>query len=97
MGIVGLVLGLIAIVLAFVPFVTLFAWIPAIVGIILSAIGLSKSKKEGRSAGPAIAGLVLSIIALPLWIVGCTCGAACVGVACGIGAGARALDGFGLW
>jgi len=95
MGIIGLVLGLSAIVLAIVPVVTVVAWIPAIVGIILSAIGMSKAKKEGKSSGFAIAGLVISIIALPFWPLGCCVLSPCVAVTCGAGAAVGAFGGGG--
>ena len=67
MAIAGLVLGIVAIVLSFVPCINWFAVLPAVLGIIFSAIGLSQAKKTGKGKGQAIAGLVLSILAL-IWV-----------------------------
>jgi len=64
MGIAGLVLGIVAIVGVFIPYVNFVAWLLAVVGIVLSALAMSKAKRENTSVGAAIAGLVLSIIAV---------------------------------
>ena len=53
MGIVGLVLA--------------FVFAPA--GIIVSAIGMSQSKKVGYKNTPALVGLILSIIFTIIWII----------------------------
>jgi hypothetical protein len=67
MAMAGLVLGIVAIVLSFIPCIGFFAITPAILGIIFSIIGLSQAKKTGQGKGMAIAGLVLSILAI-VWI-----------------------------
>ncbi len=67
MAVAGLVFGILAIVSAFVPCVSLFSFLPALLGIIFSAIGLSQAKRTGEGKGMAIAGLVLSILAV-IWI-----------------------------
>ena len=73
MGIASLVLGIITVVICWIPCFGWFAIIPAIVGIILGACGINAAKKNnGQGKGVAIAGLVLSIIALIIsifWIV----------------------------
>lgn len=55
LGIVGLVLGV-------VGFVVMF--LAPIAGLIVSIIGLSKSKKAGQKNGLAIAGIIVSSVAL---------------------------------
>ena len=40
-----------------------------IIGIVFGSISIGKSKKAGRSAGLGIAGLVLSILAMVLWLL----------------------------
>lgn len=67
MAVAGLVLGIVAIVLGFVPCIGILAIIPAILGIIFSIMGLSQAKKTGQGKGMAIAGLILSILAI-LWV-----------------------------
>ena len=68
MGIASLVIGIIAIVASFIPCAGLFTFIPAIVGLILGAVGRSQLKKKGEPTGVATAGLVLNILAVA-WIV----------------------------
>ena len=60
-GIAGFVCGLVGLVLCWVPWLGLLL---ALVGIALSAVGISQGKKKGASIGLAIAGLVCGIIAL---------------------------------
>jgi 4-amino-4-deoxy-L-arabinose transferase-like glycosyltransferase len=57
LGLVGLILGIIAAVVSFVPCLGVYAIVPGLVGIILSSIGLKHVKK-----GMAIAGLVCSLV-----------------------------------
>lgn len=67
MGVAGMVLGIIALVLFWVPFLD---GLMALLAIILSAAGMSRANKiGGRGKGMAIAGLVLGIIAMLLTIV----------------------------
>ena len=77
MGVASLVIGIVAVVLSFIPCVNWFAFVPAIVGLILGACGLSSAKKQNQPTGKAVAGIVLNILACA-WIViwGCLFGAA---------------------
>ncbi len=63
LGIASLVLGILAVMFAFIPCVGLFSLLPAIVAIILGAISLSESSKVKAGNGIAVAGLVCAIIA----------------------------------
>ena len=56
-GLVGMILGILALVLSFVPCLGAFAIYPGIVGLIFSLLGLKNVKK-----GMAIAGLICSIL-----------------------------------
>ena len=71
-GIIGLFCGLFAAIGAFIWQTMSFAWGFGLVGIVVSAIGMSSAKKSGGSSGLSIAGLVVSIvgfvIALPAFI-----------------------------
>ena len=87
MGVAGLVLGIIGAVGGFIPGINFFAWLIALIGIVISAIAMSKAKKAGQPTGITVAGLVLSIIGFVIAISGLIC------IVC-IGAGAAAA---GLW
>lgn len=62
LGIAGLVLGIIALIISFIPCLGAWAMIPGIVAIVFSAIGYSQASKENASKGIIIAALVLSIL-----------------------------------
>ena len=65
MGVASLVLGIISVIFAWIPFCGYIALVPAIVGLILGIVNVVKqSKIEGGKKGLGIAGVVLNIIAL---------------------------------
>jgi hypothetical protein len=88
MGIAGLVLGILAAVGGWIPGINYITWLLGIIGIILSAIGMSKAKKANQSAGICVAGLVLSIIGLVIGFLGLLCTALCIGA---LGAAGKSL------
>lgn len=64
MGIASMVIGIVSVVFAFIPFCGVIAIIPAIVGLVLGIISFLKYKREGSSKGHSIAGIVLNGVAL---------------------------------
>lgn len=62
LGIAGFVLGILALILAFIPCIGILALIPGIIGITLSAIAFSQASKGNGSKGLIIAALVISIL-----------------------------------
>jgi membrane-bound ClpP family serine protease len=62
LGIAGLVLGIIALIISFIPCLGMYALVPGIVAIVLSAIGLSQASKANAAKGLTIAALVISIL-----------------------------------
>ena len=80
MGVAGLILGILGAICAFIPVVNFFGWFFALIGIVLSAIGMSKAKKADQPSGVSVAGLVLSIvgfaIALPMFLCAVACASA---------------------
>ena len=74
MAIAAMVLGITALVFAFIPFMMLFGWIGAVVGIILAAV----AKARGNKGGAATAGLVCSIISLAIGALILVACAACM-------------------
>lgn len=68
MGIASLVLGIVSVVISFVPFCGIIALVPAIVGLILGIIDAVKKSKEQQPKGMSIAGIVCSAVAIVLII-----------------------------
>ncbi len=64
MGLAGLIVGIVAVLFSFIPCLGMYAIIPAVVGIILSAISMSQAGKAGAPKGMAIGGLICSVIAV---------------------------------
>jgi len=85
MGVGGLILGILAAIGGWIPGISYVSWLIAIIGIVLSAVGMSRANKAGQSTGVCIAGLVLSIIGLVISFIGLLCTSICVGAAAGLG------------
>ncbi len=71
LGIAGMILGILAIIVSFVPCFGWWAIVLAVVGVILSAISMAQAKKANAPKGMAIAGLICSILAIiigSIWI-----------------------------
>ncbi|MCK4663992.1 MAG: hypothetical protein KAT68_14080 [Bacteroidales bacterium] len=62
LGIAGFILGIVALVISFIPCLGMFAIYPGIIAVILSAIAFSQANKVGGSKGLIIAALIVSII-----------------------------------
>jgi hypothetical protein len=70
LGTAGFVVGIIGLVFSFIPIIGVVAWPLVILGIIFSAIGISRaSKGRATNKGLAIAGLVVSIVGLVMCIL----------------------------
>ncbi len=69
LGIAGLVLGIIALIISFIPCLGIYALIPGIIAIVLSVVGLSFANKANAAKGLIIAALIISIIgtAIAAW------------------------------
>jgi ABC-type phosphate transport system permease subunit len=91
MGIAGLILGILGAIGCFIPGVVFGAWALALIGVIVSAIGMKKAKAANQSGGAAVAGLVLSIVALVIAIPRLICAIACASAVDSIG------KGLGAW
>lgn len=66
LGIAGLVLGILAAVVSFVPCLGMYAMFPGIIGLILSIISIIQANKAGAAKGMAIAGLVCSLVGIAI-------------------------------
>lgn len=80
MAVAALVLGILSIVFAFVPYMSLLGGACGIVGIILAVLG----KKDPQRAGMATAGLICSIIGTILCLIFYVACVGCVGCAIGM-------------
>jgi hypothetical protein len=72
MAVASLVLGIVCLVVTFIPCIGWLAIIPSIVGLVLGAVALKKAKNTRSPTGMAVTGLVLNIIALCiiiLWVI----------------------------
>ena len=69
LGIAGLVLGIIALIISFIPCFGWYALVPGAIAIILSAIAFSQAKKAETAKGMIIAALIISIVATTIAIV----------------------------
>lgn len=66
MGIAALIMGIVSCCFFWIPYFNIICLMMSIAGLILSIIGLKKSKSAGASVGVSVAGLVLSISCLVL-------------------------------
>lgn len=64
MAVASLVLGIVSFVFALIPFCGIIAFIPAIIGFILGLVGIFTNKSKGQGIGMAIAGTILSALAI---------------------------------
>ena len=71
MGIASLVLGIISMIIGFIPLCGSVAFVPAVIALILGIVDTVQKSKKGESKGISVAGIVLSsiaIIVISLWI-----------------------------
>ena len=59
LAVAGLVMGILALVLCWIPFLN---WILAVLGIVFGGVGMSKANKGASGKGLAVAGLVLGLV-----------------------------------
>ena len=72
MNIAGMVLGIIAVILVWIPFIGLISIPIVLVGLPLSFFGFRKSRKSRQGVGIAVAGLTTNLVAfgvIILWIL----------------------------
>src|SRR5215212_4801706 len=71
LGTAGLVLGIIALVLAVIPIVGVTAWFIWPVGLVLAVIGFARVRSgEATNRGPALAGVITSGVAAAVCLLG---------------------------
>ncbi len=69
LGIAGMVLGIVGLVFFCIPYI---GFPCSVIGLVLSGVSSSKAKKSGMKNGMATAGIVLSVIALAIDVLGVT-------------------------
>lgn len=65
----GFVLGLLGLLASWIPVLNIVGLILGVLGAILAAVGLAKSKKVGTGKGLALSGLILGVLAVVIAIV----------------------------
>lgn len=63
----SLVIGIIAVIIGFIPCVQVFVFIPALVGLILGIVSFLRKRQVDEPTGMALAGIILN--AVPLLIM----------------------------
>jgi len=63
LGIAGLIVGIIALVISFIPCLGMFALFPGVIALILSGIGVMIATKKNGAKGITIAALIISVLA----------------------------------
>lgn len=69
MGVASLILGIVSIIIGFIPFCGVIAFLPSITGFVLGLIDVILKSKRGEKKGISIAGLILSILAIIILFV----------------------------
>ena len=72
MAIAALVLGIVGLVISFIPGISIVGPICAIVGVVLGVIARKKAKEAGQPTGMATAGMILAIAVVSV-IVAAVC------------------------
>lgn len=90
MGIASMIIGIISVVLAFVPCPTaILLFVPVIVGFILGIVDVVLKSKQQKPKGCGIAGIVMNAVALLFILLWCFIfGAAATAASAGAAAGA---------
>lgn len=65
MAVAGMVLGIIALVLCWIPFL---GWILGLLGVIFGGVGIGKANRVGKGKGAAVAGLVCGALSIVIGI-----------------------------
>jgi len=71
MGVASLILGILALIVAWIPCVGVYALGFSVLGLILGAVGMVKSKKSGQGKGVSIAGFVCNVVATAVAVFWC--------------------------
>ena len=64
LGVAGLIVGIISLIFSCIPCLGVWAIVPAVVGVILSAVSMKQAGSGGGSKGMAITGLICSVVAI---------------------------------
>ncbi|MFI2742996.1 hypothetical protein ACG2LH_09675 [Zhouia sp. PK063] len=65
-GVAGFVLALLALFLGWIP---VLGWVMWLLGLVFSAVGISKARRVKNGMGLSVAGLIISLIWLLLFVV----------------------------
>jgi hypothetical protein len=66
LGLAALIVGIVAMLFAIIPFLSFIAWLPALTAI---GLGIAGVVKKGRKRGQALTGLILGVVAIIVGII----------------------------
>ena len=69
MAMTTLILGIVAVLISFFPFINIFAFVLGGVAVILGIVAIVKGKANGRVPGMSIVGMILGAIAVVIAIL----------------------------
>lgn len=69
MGLAAMIIGIVAVILGFIPLCGMIALIPAIVGLILGVLDVAKKSKAQQPKGQGLAGIILNAVAIIIILV----------------------------
>ena len=69
MGLAAMIIGIVAVVLGFIPVCGMIALLPAIVGLILGIVDVSRKSKQQQPKGKGLAGIILNAAAIIVILV----------------------------
>ncbi len=69
MDIASLVIGIVAVIVGFIPCVQVFVFLPALVGLILGLVSFLRKRQVEEPTGIAIAGILLNAVPLVIMTI----------------------------
>lgn len=69
MGIASLVIGIVGLIMSFIPCIGTYAFLPVIAGLVLGIIDMKQQKQKKQPHGISVAGIVLNAVALIIIII----------------------------
>ena len=69
MGLAAMIIGIVAVILGFIPLCGMIALVPAIVGLILGIIDVKKRSKNQEPKGKGLIGIILNAVAIVVILI----------------------------
>lgn len=69
MGIASLIIGIVSLLLSFIPFCNFVIVLPTIAGVVFGIVDISKNSKREQKSSLGIVGIILNVVALILCVM----------------------------